>query len=1248
MSGNEVLEIPCLGKPFQLGMMYDCRLDCLISGEKLWTDDILSNALASRQSLQCQYEVFTGDSLEEKMEMVGARVDFKLSLMSGLTEAHNYTSFFEDRVSPKQQARLTLKCESIATYEELDVTLLESVPHEGFSEQENATHFVSGVSYGSKTFFVFDREVERNETHINVITEMTSLISSLPKICSDDTTLVKLSEIDSEESKKIKCTVYGDNPLSGRTMSFEDAVKSFVNLTTKNKTVVPIKVRLQPLSNLGVTVGKCFNQITFETISQVMNLMESFTDVNTRLNVLSNTVVFSSFSSIQKKFSKFKEMISQYKNALQKDISHLLPSVRSGDVDEKELATVLKKVDATPFTLASLSSWVDKAEKEVKLLSIYLDYFKGIQFAFDPDELDMIMNSIDYDRVVCFSFMIDTTQDAQLEKMYTFLNTGKWDQASTEERKWHENQATIRDFKDQARRFSTLAKASANNENIKFVITNNISERKDDKIAIIQMFQDGQPTDFEPDEILPQSPPVSSRVNNACFAFKSMQMHHEPQATTLFAPKIAVSEIKASESQSVAVPDERKGMQDRASIVAHRVKKWEQPKVTIKTRSNQTCDYPKIETKASSPGKFHQVAPESERGPDAKNESRSFPRHQIGEDENGSNAYEKRGKKKSAFKSNIEEHGDSSPSSVYEMSDQAGSLTLPHPNTDHTAIQALPALSARMRTTSEKISSGNSRDSVSIYKVPAIETMRDKEKKLVKKTIKDPQDGGKGSIRGVPQEKILMVMGATGAGKSTLINGMVNYILGVKWEDNFRFKLIDEAVSSQANSVTKEITAYTIHPMEGSSLPYTFTIIDTPGYGDTEGLTRDFFITSQIKEFFSLKPPFGIDHLDGIGFVTQSSLPRLTPTQTYIFDAILSIFGKDMGNSIFMMVTFADGQHPPILTAIETAKICYQRFFKFNNSALFAANTDSGFDQMFWKMGEASFQEFFCQFQSTEGVKLDQTKRVLSEREQLECLVEGLNPQIKEGLAKLDEMRHERIALHKHESEMEHNKDFEFKVPTVKAKQIDLQGTGRHTTNCLACNFTCHKDCKIADNNQKDRCVAMNDDGNCKVCTKNCFWDRHKNVPYLIEYTTVYEKRTSEDLKRKYDLAASGKTKVEGMLKQLEKVYYDLRLKVVTQMYEVRLSLHRLDEIALKPNPLTEVDYIELLIETEKREREVGFLDRVKALEEVKTKAAMFAKIKSAEEIPQLLEDILPNQEMGVSSRKISSKKSGFSHCIIQ
>ena len=208
--------------------------------------------------------------------------------------------------------------------------------------------------------------------------------------------------------------------------------------------------------------------------------------------------------------------------------------------------------------------------------------------------------------------------------------------------------------------------------------------------------------------------------------------------------------------------------------------------------------------------------------------------------------------------------------------------------------------------------------------------------------------GKASNIQGI-EEKVIMVLGATGAGKSTLINGMVNYILGVEWGDQFRFKLIaDEGQGSQAVSQTKAITAYTFHRQKGSPLPYTLTIIDTPGFGDTGGLERDKYITSQIKEFFSASSSNCIDHLNAIGFVTQSSLPRLTPTQRYIFDSILATFGKDIASNIFMMVTFCDGGDPPVMAAVKAAEIPHCTSFKFNNSALFA-NPKDQFSKMLRK-----------------------------------------------------------------------------------------------------------------------------------------------------------------------------------------------------------------------------------------------------------------------------------------------------------
>ena len=36
-----------------------------------------------------------------------------------------------------------------------------------------------------------------------------------------------------------------------------------------------------------------------------------------------------------------------------------------------------------------------------------------------------------------------------------------------------------------------------------------------------------------------------------------------------------------------------------------------------------------------------------------------------------------------------------------------------------------------------------------------------------------------------------MLVGATGSGKSTLIDGIINYITDVSWDDDFRFSLVD-------------------------------------------------------------------------------------------------------------------------------------------------------------------------------------------------------------------------------------------------------------------------------------------------------------------------------------------------------------------------------------------------------------------------------------------------------------------------
>ncbi len=87
----------------------------------------------------------------------------------------------------------------------------------------------------------------------------------------------------------------------------------------------------------------------------------------------------------------------------------------------------------------------------------------------------------------------------------------------------------------------------------------------------------------------------------------------------------------------------------------------------------------------------------------------------------------------------------------------------------------------------------------------------------------------------------------------------------------------------------------------------------------------------------------------------------------------------------------------------------------------------------------------------------------------------------------------------------------------------------------------------------------------------------------------------------------------EQMLRQSEHRLDQLDQMVMSMIRQAQQSLNRLGEIALKPNPLSEVDYIELMIEYEKTEFKPGWIERVQYLEEAKKEAKITREIAKAE-----------------------------------
>ena len=478
--------------------------------------------------------------------------------------------------------------------------------------------------------------------------------------------------------------------------------------------------------------------------------------------------------------------------------------------------------------------------------------------------------------------------------------------------------------------------------------------------------------------------------------------------------------------------------------------------------------------------------------------------------------------------------------------------------------------------------------------------------------------------------KTIILVGATGAGKSTLLDSLMNYILGVEWKDGHRMKIInltkeekERHKTGQEASQTEWVTAYAI-PTDGiPRMSYDLCVIDTPGFGDISGVQRDQQIVSQIEYLFKNPQLHGVDSIDGICFLIQAPMIRLTATQRYIFDQILSLFGNDVKKNIFVMATFADLNRPPVINSLKKAGVPYMKYFKFNNSAFCSTQEKQGEEESssgseeesdtemslhYWNIGMTSFQKFFLALEHVEPQSLTLTRSVLTQREKLRCDLQYIETKVKESTQKMTRLKQEREALKVNEEKIAANQDFEYEVDEEKMVKVPIP-KGIYVTNCSSCHETCHKNCAFDDNKEKQLCIAM-ENGKCTVCTNKCDWTAHYNHGYIFELAVQRVKRTSSEIKQCFDSARMGKDNCKNIILELENQYRETTVEVTKRVNRARKCLLDLKEIALKPDPLNEIDYIDLLIQDEKRQAKEGYLGRLEQLVSLKNRAKLLKDIK--------------------------------------
>ncbi|XP_031427164.1 uncharacterized protein LOC116221402 [Clupea harengus] len=399
--------------------------------------------------------------------------------------------------------------------------------------------------------------------------------------------------------------------------------------------------------------------------------------------------------------------------------------------------------------------------------------------------------------------------------------------------------------------------------------------------------------------------------------------------------------------------------------------------------------------------------------------------------------------------------------------------------------------------------------------------------------------------------KTILLIGETGTGKTTLINTMVNYILGVEWEDRVWFQIAEEnkGRKSQVESRTSDITVYEVFVETSDSC---LRIIDTPGYGATDWMNLDQMTADNLRFLFTSED--GIHEIDAVGLVVKSTQNRLTQFHQYIFDTILSVFGKDIKNNIAVFITHSDGLPAAnVITSLNEAGVPCAKdtggeplHFMFNNRQTETyEEAHEGAYHAAWNLGRDSVKRFLGFMEDTDRKSLQDCTELSevsdTERRRLEACVSNLKDAIITEKMRQEMHLQTHKALETFKRKLDNNEHFCYEVEVPHKVEVPIKSLLQWTTGamcCTICQENCHyPGCGLV----KDRsaCTVMKNN-RCTVCTGKCPASAHVKQRKIFKQEIKSVVKKSKDLKQQYGEEVDVKKAVEKELNKSKANMSDL------------------------------------------------------------------------------------------------------------
>ncbi|KYO30885.1 hypothetical protein Y1Q_0007711 [Alligator mississippiensis] len=513
-TGARTIDMPALERPFQLGMLYDCRSNTFIPGITLWDSKTLKRNTETMPKHSTTNQIITSDTMADKASALSLSGSLKASVLAGLVELGGSAAFFNDIKKSKHHARVTLQYSMTDRFEHLTMSQLgpESISYPAVFGDHTATHVVTAVLYGAQAFFVFDREVSSSENMWEIEGKMKLLVEKIPKVPGGEETSGRFQK-KQESNENLYCTFYGDFCLKKNPLSYQDAMQVYAKLPdllrSDEKQTVPVRVWLCPLSMLDPRAAQLVREIRSVLITDAERALEHLAECDVRCSDMERVKAATTFPEIQRKIREFRNLCKQCRQMFQEELASSLPAIHGGQEEEGALVKILTSMEQSPFSTNQLSEFLEKKQEEMNFIHSYLAVLEGVRVVSSQSELQAAVLGPRHRFVVSLTLTSLHTEEPYFSALNLWLRrpfmektsgvvSGSLPGKNPKSKQWFEDKEIRRKAQQVVKSFSDFVRVNKSNRAVLFLVAS--VPDKDNPGASIYLYEDGElvSTNFEP------------------------------------------------------------------------------------------------------------------------------------------------------------------------------------------------------------------------------------------------------------------------------------------------------------------------------------------------------------------------------------------------------------------------------------------------------------------------------------------------------------------------------------------------------------------------------------------------------------------------------------------------------------------------------------------------------------------------------------------------------------------------------